>query len=180
MAEEIAAGIESVDGCEAILRTVPPVSTITEDTASKIPTSGDPYVELTDLIECKGLALGSPTRFGNMAAALKYFLDGTSTIWLSGELEDKPATLFTSSSSLHGGQESTLLSMMLPLMHLGMVISGIPYSVSEMANTKSGGSPYGASHWNPADKMMPLSSDEKKICQAQGKRLAELACKLSN
>ncbi len=180
MAVEIAAGIDSIDECEAVLRTVPAVSTVTEIGSAAIPELGDPYVELADLKQCQGLALGSPTRFGNMAAALKYFLDSTATVWLGGDLEGKPASVFTSTSSLHGGQESTLLSMMLPLMHLGMVISGVPFSVSAMANTQSGGTPYGASHWNPSEQNAPLSTEEKKICQAQGKRLAQLATKLAN
>ena len=180
MAVEIAAGIENVVGCEAVIRTVPSVSSEVESISTSIPESGDPYVELSDLKDCSGLALGSPTRFGNMASAMKYFLDSTSSIWLGGELEGKPASVFTSTSSLHGGQESTLLTMMVPLLHLGMVISGVPYSVAAMANTKSGGTPYGASHWNPAEKAVVLSDEEKKICQAQGKRLAQLAIKLSD
>ncbi len=180
MAKEIAAGIENVDGCEAVIRTVPQVSAKIETVSPAIPESGDPYVELSDLKACAGLALGSPTRFGNMASSMKYFLDSTATIWLGGELEGKPASVFTSTSSLHGGQESTLLTMMVPLLHLGMVISGVPYSVAAMANTNSGGTPYGASHWNPADQSMPLSDEEKKICQSQGKRLALLALKLSD
>jgi len=180
MALEIAAGIETVTGCEAILRTVPSVSSVAASTSPTIPETGDPFVEIDDLKACSGLALGSPTRFGNMAAAMKYFLDSTAPIWLGGELEGKPASLFTSTSSLHGGQESTLLTMMLPLFHLGMVISGVPYSVAEMSNTQSGGTPYGASHWNPSEQSIPLTIEEKKVCQSQGKRLAQLALKLAD
>ncbi|PIP79046.1 MAG: NAD(P)H-quinone oxidoreductase [Gammaproteobacteria bacterium CG22_combo_CG10-13_8_21_14_all_40_8] len=179
MAQEIAKGIESVEPCEALLRTVPEVSADYEALSPQIPETGDIYVTLNDLKNCSGLALGSPTRFGNMAAALKYFLDSTSNIWLSGQLIDKPATVFTSTSSLHGGQESTLISMMLPLLHQGMIISGIPYSVAEISSTQTGGSPYGSTHWSKGNTQLTLSTEEKLICQAQGKRLAKLCVQLN-
>ena len=178
LAECIAQGIESVSGCEARLRTVPQISTVTEATEAQIPASGAPYVELQDLEECQGLALGSPTRFGNMAAPLKYFLDGTSAQWLSGALSGKPACVFTSTGSLHGGQESTLLSMMIPLMHHGMVILGLPYSHPELMNTQTGGTPYGVTHFAKADGSAPISADERKLAIAQGQRLAQVALKL--
>ncbi len=179
LARQIARGIESVAGCEAVLRTVPKVSTICEAVESDIPDSGAPYATADDLKNCAGLALGSPTRFGNMAAAMKYFIDGTIPQWLGAELSGKPATVFTSSSSLHGGQESTLLTMMLPLLHHGMVISGIPYSESALSHTQSGGTPYGASHMAGHDGSAALSADENELAFAQGKRLAELALKLA-
>ncbi|MBC3920124.1 NAD(P)H:quinone oxidoreductase [Undibacterium sp. CY18W] len=178
MAELIAQGIESVPGCSARLRTVPAVSTVTEATAPDVPAEGAPYVELSDLKECAGLALGSPTRFGNMAASMKYFLDGTAADWLSGTLSGKPACVFTSTGSLHGGQESTLLSMMLPLMHHGMLLLGLPYSHPELMTTSTGGSPYGATHWSGKDGTLPLSEDSRKLAIALGKRLAETSCKL--
>ncbi len=173
MAQRIAVGIESVAGCQARLRTVPPVSTVCEATADEIPDTGPPYASLDDLRECAGLALGSPTRFGNMAAPLKYFLDSTSSLWLSGGLIGKPAAVFTSTSSLHGGQETTLLSMMLPLLHHGMLILGLPYSETELLNTTSGGTPYGPSHTAGVDSKQPLTTEEKHLCTALGKRLAE-------
>ncbi|MRN38503.1 NAD(P)H:quinone oxidoreductase [Neisseria sp. N95_16] len=179
LARQIARGIESVAGCEAVLRTVPKVSTVCEAVESDIPDSGAPYATADDLKNCAGLALGSPTRFGNMAAAMKYFIDGTIPQWLGAELSGKPATVFTSSSSLHGGQESTLLTMMLPLLHHGMVISGIPYSESTLSHTQSGGTPYGASHVAGHDGSAALSADENELAFAQGKRLAELALKLA-
>ncbi|MGN6702357.1 MAG: NAD(P)H:quinone oxidoreductase, partial [Burkholderiaceae bacterium] len=145
LAELVAEGVESVPGCDARLRTVPPVSTVAEATAPDIPDDGPPYVELADLEQCAGLALGSPTRFGNMAAPMKYFWDGTSTQWLSGALAGKPACVFTSTGSLHGGQETTLLSMMIPLLHHGMLLLGLPYSHPELMTTSDGGTPYGAS-----------------------------------
>ena len=157
LAQLIAQGINSVAGCEARLRTVPAVSTVTEASAPAIPDSGAPYVELSDLKECAGLALGSPTRFGNMASAIKYFWDGTAADWISGTLSGKPACVFTSTGSLHGGQESTLLSMMLPLMHHGMLILGLPYTHPELMATASGGSPYGATHWSGLDGKLPLT-----------------------
>jgi NAD(P)H dehydrogenase (quinone) len=179
MAQLIARGIESVSGVKARIRTVPKVSTNCEATEPDIPNSGDPYVELADLDECIGLALGSPTRFGNMAAPMKYFLDGTVATWLKGALIGKPAAVFTSTGSLHGGNESTLLTMMLPLMHHGMVIVGLPYSEPELSSTQSGGTPYGASHVGGAMNDKPISTDERKLCLALGKRLAEVALKLS-
>ncbi|MBC3906502.1 MULTISPECIES: NAD(P)H:quinone oxidoreductase [Undibacterium] len=178
MAEFIAQGIESVPGCNARLRTVPAVSTVTESTASDVPSEGAPYVELSDLKECAGLAMGSPTRFGNMAAALKYFLDGTAADWLSGTLTGKPACVFTSTGSMHGGQESTLLSMMLPLMHHGMLMLGLPYSHPELMTTTTGGSPYGATHWAGQDGAQAISDDSRKLAVALGKRLAEVSKKL--
>lgn len=173
MAQLIARGIEMVDGVTAVIRTVPPVSTTCEATADTIPAAGPTYVTLDDLQNCDGLALGSPTRFGNMAAPLKYFLDTTSGLWLSGALKDKPAAVFTSSASLHGGQETTLLSMMLPLIHHGMMIIGIPYSEAALTSTKTGGTPYGASHVAGPESNWPISEDEKSLCIALGKRLAE-------
>ena len=178
LAELIAQGIESVPGVDARLRTVPAVSTVTEATESDIPAGGAPYVELQDLADCAGLALGSPTRFGNMAAAMKYFLDGTAAQWLSGALAGKPAAVFTSTGSLHGGQESTLLSMMIPLLHHGMLIMGLPYTQPELMTTASGGSPYGATHWSGIDGNKPITDDEKKLAIAAGKRLAEAAVRL--
>ncbi|MDF3035570.1 MAG: NAD(P)H-quinone oxidoreductase [Paucimonas sp.] len=178
LAELIAQGIESVPGCDARLRTVPPVSTVTEATEPAIPSEGAPYVELSDLAECAGLALGSPTRFGNMAAPLKYFWDGTSSDWLAGTLSGKPACVFTSTGSLHGGQESTLLSMMTPLLHHGMLLLGLPYTHPELMTTASGGSPYGATHWSGINGNQPLSDDTRKLAIALGKRLAETATKL--
>ncbi|TDY85773.1 UNVERIFIED_ORG: NAD(P)H dehydrogenase (quinone) [Herbaspirillum seropedicae] len=178
LAELIAQGVESVPGCDARLRIVPAVSTVTEAVEPDVPSSGAPYVEASDLAECDGLALGSPTRFGNMAAAMKYFWDGTSPQWLSGVLAGKPACVFTSTGSLHGGQESTLLSMMLPLLHHGMLIVGLPYSHPELMNTSSGGTPYGASHWAGVNGNQPLSDDSRTLAIALGKRLAENAIKL--
>ena len=178
MAQQIARGIEEVAGVQARLRTVPPVSTVCEAAEDEIPASGPPYVNHDDLRECAGLALGSPTRFGNMAAPLKYFLDGTSALWLSGTLAGKPAGLFTSTSSLHGGQESTLLSMMLPLLHHGMLLCGLPYSETDLLHTRTGGTPYGASHYAGADSKLPLSDEEKRLCKALGRRLAETVAQL--
>jgi NAD(P)H dehydrogenase (quinone) len=178
MAQRIAFGIESIAGCQARLRTVPPVSTVCEATADAIPDAGPPYASLDDLRECAGLALGSPTRFGNMAAPLKYFLDSTSSLWLSGGLIGKPAAVFTSTSSLHGGQETTLLSMMLPLLHHGMLLLGLPYSETELLSTTSGGTPYGPSHTAGVDSKQPLTTEEKHLCTALGKRLAETAAAL--
>ena len=173
MAQMIARGIEQIPGIQARIRTVPSVSPVCEAVEDDIPTSGPPYANLDDLRECAGLALGSPTRFGNMAAPLKYFLDGTGSLWLSGVMAGKPAAVFTSSSSLHGGQESTLLSMMIPLLHHGMLITGIPYSETDLFTTSSGGSPYGASHWAGRDSKLPLSEEEKRMCLSLGKRLAD-------
>lgn len=179
LARQLARGIESIDGCEAVLRTVPKVSAVCEAVESDIPAEGAPYCSAEDLKNCAALALGSPTRFGNMAAAMKYFIDGTIGQWLSGELIGKPATVFTSTSSLHGGQEATLLTMMLPLLHHGMVISGIPFNEAALNRTKTGGTPYGASHVAGAKSNPMLSEDEQQLAFAQGKRLAELAVKLA-
>ena len=179
MAQLIARGIESQAGVKARIRSVPKVSSNCEATEPDIPASGDPYVELSDLQECIGLALGSPTRFGNMAAAMKYFLDSTVSTWLQGDLIGKPAAVFTSSGSMHGGNEATLLSMMLPLLHHGMVMVGIPYSEAELSATKTGGTPYGASHVAGANDDLAISPDERKLCLALGKRLGQIALKLS-
>ncbi|WP_306393697.1 NAD(P)H:quinone oxidoreductase [Telluria beijingensis] len=178
LAELIAQGIDSVPGAEARLRTVPPVSSVAEATAPGIPDQGSPYVELDDLRECAGLALGSPTRFGNMAASMKYFLDGTATDWVNGTLSGKPAVVFASTGSLHGGQEATLLSMMIPLLHHGMMVMGLPYTHPELMNTASGGSPYGATHWAGVDGKRPVTEDERTLSIALGRRLAEAALKL--
>lgn len=179
LAQLIARGIESVDGAKARIRTVPKVSANCDATESDIPNSGDPYVELKDLEECIGLALGSPGYFGNMAAPLKYFLDGTTGLWLKGALINKPGAVFTSTGSMHGGNETVLLSMMLPLIHHGMLIVGIPYSQAELSSSQSGGTPYGASHVGGAMDDKPITADEKKLCLALGKRLAETALKLA-
>ncbi|MGV3581018.1 MAG: NAD(P)H:quinone oxidoreductase [Methylophilus sp.] len=180
MAQLIARGAESVTGVKARIRTVPKVSSNCEATEPDVPTTGAPYVELKDLEECDGLALGSPTRFGNMAAPMKYFLDGTAGLWLKGALIGKPAAVFTSSGSMHGGNESTLLTMMLPLMHHGMLLVGIPYSEASLSSTQSGGTPYGASHIGGTMDDKLITDDEKKLCIALGKRLAETALKLAN
>lgn len=180
MANHIARGVESVDGCSARKRTVPPVSTVCESSESDIPGDGPPYVVTDDLKQCDGLALGSPTRFGNMAAAMKYFLDGTGDLWMSGDLIGKPAAVFTSTGTMHGGQESTLLSMMLPLLHHGMLILGLPYSESSLFNTTSGGTPYGPSHVAGPDSDRALTEEEKQLCIAMGQRLAETAGRLKN
>lgn len=177
MAQLIARGIESVSGASARIRTVPKVSANSEATESDIPETGDPYVELEDLDECIGLALGSPTRFGNMAAPMKYFLDGTTNAWLKGALINKPAAVFTSSGSMHGGNETTLLTMMMPLLHHGMMIIGLPYSEPALSSTQTGGTPYGASHIGGAMDDQAISDDEKTLCIALGKRLAETALK---
>ncbi len=179
MAQLIARGVESVSGAKAHLRTVPKVSANCETTEPEVPSKGDPYVELSDLEECIGIALGSPTRFGNMAAPMKYFLDGTTALWLKGALIGKPACVFTSTGSMHGGNESTLLTMMLPLMHHGMLMVGLPYSEPALLSTQSGGTPYGASHVGGALDDKKITEDEKKLCIALGKRLAETALKLS-
>lgn len=178
MAQYIARGIESVSGVQALIRTVPSVSPTTEATHPIIPDSGAPYVTLEDLKNCDGLALGSPTRFGNMAAPMKYFLDSTSPLWLSGTLVNKPAAVFTSTASLHGGQETTLLSMMLPLIHLGFVILGIPYTEPDLNTTSSGGTPYGPTHVTGPDGKKSVNTEEQRLCFAMGKRLAEIAVKL--
>jgi len=178
MAELIAQGIERVPGAAARLRTVPRVSTNIANVNAAIPESGPPYCELGDLEECAGLALGSPTRFGNMAAPLKHFLDGTGLLWQRGTLAGKPACVFTSTASLHGGQETTLLSMMLPLLHHGMLVVGLPYTQAELNATRAGGTPYGASHFAGLADDQPVSDDERTLCIAQGRRLAELSLKL--
>jgi NAD(P)H dehydrogenase (quinone) len=178
LAEYIAQGINSVAGCEARLRTVPAVSSVCEATEPAIPADGPPYAEASDLEQCAGLALGSPTRFGNMAAALKYFLDGTTSQWLSGALSGKPACVFTSTGSLHGGQETTLLSMMLPLLHHGMLLVGLPYSETGLMTTRSGGSPYGVTHHALPDGSQMITEEEKIMALAQGKRLAQLVLQL--
>ncbi|HLA74812.1 MAG TPA: NAD(P)H:quinone oxidoreductase, partial [Gammaproteobacteria bacterium] len=172
MAQHVARGVEEVSGMQARIRTVPAVSTVCEAAEDTIPASGPPYATFDDLRECAGLALGSPTRFGNMAAPLKYFIDSTSELWLSGALIGKPAAVFTSTASLHGGQETTLLSMMLPLLHQGMLVMGIPYSEPDLTSTASGGTPYGASHQAGPDSKLPLTEEEKRLCRALGKRLA--------
>ncbi len=174
MAELIGRGVESHSNTEAILRTVPEVSAVCESIEGNIPEIGAPYVSLDDLANCDALALGSPTRFGNMAAPLKYFLETTTEHWFSGALVDKPAGVFTSTSSMHGGQESTLLSMMIPLLHHGMVIVGLPYTESDLLTTISGGTPYGPSHVAGSDSTLPITDEEKNLCLALGKRLAKL------
>ncbi|OOZ34759.1 NAD(P)H:quinone oxidoreductase [Solemya velesiana gill symbiont] len=178
MANQVARGIEEVPGMEARLRTVPAVSAVCEATEESIPGQGAPYATLEDLEQCAGLALGSPTRFGNMVAALKYFIDGTSPLWISGAMMGKPAGVFTSASSMHGGQETTLTSMMLPLLHHGMLIVGLPYSETELLHTQTGGTPYGPSHLAGTDSKLPLSDEEKSLCRALGRRLATTAAKL--
>lgn len=180
MAQQIARGIEEVHGMVARVRTVPAVSTVCEATEDNIPANGPPYASVDDLRECAGLALGSPTRFGNMAAALKYFLDGTGALWLSGALTGKPAAVFTSTASLHGGQETTLTSMMLPLLHHGMLLVGLPYSEPDLTSTTTGGTPYGASHLAGPDSNLALSEEEKRLCRALGQRLAKTAGLLLN
>ena len=178
LAELIAQGVDSVPGAEARLRTVPVVSSVAEATAPSIPEDGAPYVEAADLAECAGLALGSPTRFGNMASSMKYFLDGTAAEWVNGTLSGKPAVVFTSTGSLHGGQEATLLSMMIPLLHHGMLVMGLPYTHPELMNTASGGSPYGATHWAGVDGKRAITEDERALSIALGRRLATAALKL--
>ncbi|HHH36865.1 MAG TPA: NAD(P)H:quinone oxidoreductase [Gammaproteobacteria bacterium] len=180
MARLIARGVEEVESFNARLRTVPPVSTVCEAVEDSIPAKGPPYATHEDLRECAGLALGSPTRFGNMSAEMKYFLDGTSGLWLSGTLIGKPAAVFTSTSSLHGGQESTLLSMMLPLLHHGMLLLGLPYSEPALLRTTAGGTPYGASHFAGPDNDRPFTEEERRLCLALGRRLAETAKRLAS
>ncbi len=179
MAQHIARGIESVKGCKARLRTVPPVSATTVDIAPAIPEEGALYATLEDLRTANGLALGSPTRFGNMAAPLKYFLETATPLWLSGELVNKPAAVFSSTASLHGGQETTLLSMMLPLFHLGFMLMGIPYTEPDLNQTTTGGTPYGATHVTGSDGKKPISVEEQRLCFAMGKRLGEITLKLN-
>tara|TARA_R110002072_G_scaffold1815_8_gene15379 strand:- start:66743 stop:67342 length:600 start_codon:yes stop_codon:yes gene_type:complete len=175
MAQHIARGVEGVANVSARLRTVPPVSANSEQTTDEIPADGPLYCELADMQECAGLVMGSPTRFGNMAAPLKYFLDQTSTLWLSGAMIDKPAAVFTSTSSMHGGQESTLLSMILPLLHHGMIIAGLPYGEAGLMSSTSGGTPYGASHWAGADNKRAVDKTEARLCRALGQRVARLS-----
>lgn len=179
MADLVAQGIESIPGCSARVRTVPAISTVCEAVETNVPSDGAPYVELSDLTECAGIALGSPTRFGNMASAMKYFWDGTIADWLSGTLNGKPACVFGSTGSLHGGQESTLLSMMLPLLHHGMLIVGLPYTEPALMLTTTGGTPYGATHWSGADGSKAISDESKKLAIALGARLASTAWQLS-
>ena len=178
LAELIAEGVESIPHCNAILRTVPAISTVCEATQPSIPEDGSPYVEYADLENCDGLALGSPTRFGNMASAMKYFWDGSTAQWLSGALSGKPACVFTSSGSLHGGQETTLISMMLPLMHHGMLLLGLPYTNPELSSTTTDGTPYGVSHFAGGSGQHPISKDEHQLAIEQGKRLASIAKQL--
>lgn len=179
LAEQIAVGIHQVPGAAARVRTVPRVSTVCETVEDEIPADGPPYVEVRDLEECAGLALGSPTRFGNMAAPMKYFLDGLAGAWVNGTLAGKPASVFSSSASLHGGQESTLLTMMVPLLHHGMLLLGIPYSEPALNATRSGGTPYGATHVAGADGVPALTAEEVELARAQGRRLAETALRLA-
>lgn len=179
MATQIGRGVARVTGIDARIRTVPPVSPATEASLPPVPDSGAPYASKADLAECSGLAIGSPTRFGNMAAPLKHFLDTTGDLWLSGTLSGKPAGAFTSTGSLHGGQESTLLTMMIPLLHHGMVLCGLPYTEKALGETETGGTPYGPSHWAGTGAQLPISEHEKSLCQALGERLARFALKLS-
>lgn len=179
MAQLVARGVETTGKFEARVRTVPRVSALYEATEVAVPNQGAPYATLNDLKHCSGLIVGSPTRFGNMAAPLKYFFDGTITLWLAGDLSGKPAAVFTSTSSIHGGQETTLLSMYLPLLHHGMVLLGIPYTEKDLMSTQAGGTPYGASHVAGLNSNKPLTIEEKNLCKALGKRVAEIAAKLS-
>ena len=179
MARQVARGVEEVETMAARLRAVPPVSAVCEALEEEIPAAGPPYASLNDLRECAGLALGSPTRFGNMAAPLKYFLDTTGGLWLAGALSGKPAAVFTSASTLHGGHESTLLSMMLPLLHHGMVVVGLPYTEPALSATRGGGTPYGPSHWSGLEAGNVLGAEEKQLCRALGRRLADIARRLA-
>ena len=178
LARQVARGVEEA-GATARLRTVPPVAAVTQQAAPPVPDEGAPYVSRTDLAECRGLLLGSPTRFGNMAAPLKHFIDGLGAEWASGTLVGKPAGVFTATSTMHGGQESTLLSMMLPLLHHGAMLLGIPFTEAELNTTTSGGTPYGASHVSGADGGRPISEDEKKLARALGRRVAQVAIRLA-
>ena len=179
MANIIARGVEEIDGMQARIRTVPDVSPNTEQTTSEIPDNGPLYASIDDLAECSGLILGCPTHFGNMPAAMKHFIDSTSALWMGGKLAGKPAAVFSASSSMHGGQESTLLTMMLPLLHHGMLIVGLPYTETSLFDTKSGGSPYGATRLTDDLEATPISDDERKLCLAIGRRVASTAKKLS-
>lgn len=180
MAEYVAQGVDAVSGVEARVRTVPAVSTVCEATAAEVPASGPPYVTADDFAQCAGMVVGSPTRFGNMAAPLKYFLDSTGGAWQAGALINKPVGFFTSTSSLHGGQETTLLSMMLPFMHHGALIVGLPYSETDLFTTTGGGTPYGASHLAGPNSDWPISDAERRLCVALGKRVATLASRLTS
>jgi NAD(P)H dehydrogenase (quinone) len=180
LARQIARGVEEVDGMHARLRTVPPVAPTTQTAAPPVPDDGAPYVEHGDLAECAGLILGSPTRFGNMAAPLKHFIDGLGAEWASGTLVGKPAAVFTSTATMHGGQESTLLSMLLPLLHHGMLLVGIPYTEPALSSTRSGGTPYGASHVAGTQDDLPLTDEEKILARALGRRVAQTAAKLDS
>ncbi|HLS83623.1 MAG TPA: NAD(P)H:quinone oxidoreductase [Arenimonas sp.] len=179
LARQVARGIEEIPGMQARLRTVPPVAPVTETAAPPVPEEGAPYISRADLAECAGLALGSPTRFGNMAAPLKHFIDGLGAEWASGTLVGKPAAVFTSTATMHGGQESTLLSMMLPLLHHGMLVLGIPFTEAALNTTRSGGTPYGASHVAGVDDAPEPTDEEKQLARALGRRLADAARKLS-
>lgn len=179
MAEQIAAGVESVSGCEAVLRTVPSVSADNRANLPEIPDQGPTWCNQDDLRQCDALILGSPTRFGNMAAPLKHFIDGTGGLWMEGTLSGKPAAVFTSTSSMHGGQESTLLSMILPLLHHGMIICGLPFTEAALTHTRSGGTPYGASHLAGSKSDLPISEEEASLCRALGARVARIAGKLA-
>ncbi|MGV8961206.1 MAG: NAD(P)H:quinone oxidoreductase [Stenotrophomonas sp.] len=179
LARQIARGIGEIPGMSARLRTVPPVAAVTQTSAPPVPEEGAPYVEIADLAECGGLILGSPTRFGNMAAPMKHFLDGLGAEWVNGTLAGKPAAVFTSTASMHGGQESTLLSMQLPLLHHGCLIVGIPFTEKALSHTTSGGTPYGASHVSGADGNLQLSDDEAQLARALGKRVADIAQRLA-
>ncbi len=178
LARLVARGVEEVDGVRARLRSVPPVAPVTETSAPPEPEDGSPYATRDDLRECAGLVMGSPTRFGNMAAPMKFFIDSTAAEWVSGTLVGKPAGVFTSTNTMHGGQETTLLSMMLPLLHHGMLIMGLPYTHPELMTTASGGSPYGATHWSGIDGDKSISEDEKRLAIGLGKRLAQTAAAL--
>ncbi|HEU0276966.1 MAG TPA: NAD(P)H:quinone oxidoreductase [Rhodanobacteraceae bacterium] len=180
LARLIARGVEEVDGVRARLRQVPPVAPITQTAAPPVPEEGAPYVALSDLAECAGLILGSPTRFGNMAAPLKYFLDSTPAEWASGTLVGKPCAVFTSTSTMHGGQESTLLSMLLPLLHHGMLVVGIPFTEPALNHTTSGGTPYGASHVSGLERGRPISADERALARVLGRRVADVARRLAH
>lgn len=179
MAEQIALGVDSVNGIEARVRTVPAVSSVCESSEDTVPEQGAPYASQDDLAQCAGLALGCATRFGNVSAAMKYFLDDSIAAWFNGDLIGKPASVYTSTASLHGGQETTLTSMMTPLLHHGMLIVGIPYAENELNSTRSGGTPYGATHVTFGDHNTPLSAEEIALCQKQGKRLATIALQLA-
>ena len=179
MANIIARGVEEIDGMQARVRTIPEVSSVTEQTAANIPEDGPLYANTDDLIECDGLILGCPTHFGNMPAAMKYFIDSTSALWMGGKLAGKPAAVFSASTSMHGGQESTLLTMMLPLLHHGMLIVGLPYTETALFETKTGGSPYGVTRLTDDLDDTPLSDDERTLCLAIGRRVASTAKKLS-